>query len=413
MSISRYNELRDRILARLSEADASAKTCVAVLPDGFGQYNFDKDDNPVIHIATDVKYSMAEKIIQCVCIELGFEKSQFLVSFTSLNYRWRAPWSLTARTNFYETPLLLAVEQADGSVEGALFYDPIQSRIDVHVASTFPEPEDAVALINLAQQLGKDWCFRGCYKIQDISALSLDAAAAASPKSDSDQLHLLLYRNQEWLGGIWSGIGCSLGPSVSTWSIAAFHGLPSSNAVMDQRPSCEVAKASQVLAGDASVLKRALSALSEPHPPGVSFEACSANRILCDWWNANAPENERHAGFFKVYFWDEASRMFHAGDVEEPAYEATCFGNSSAYFEPCDDILPPTIIQFFRPQQLNPDGEDSWVCFKFADGTGAHEVGFTHRQAVEYGLDEAVRGISGLQKLAEIKKAHLFSRLRD
>jgi hypothetical protein len=60
VSISRYNELRDLILARLSEADASAKTCVAVLPDGFGQYNFDKDDNPVIHIATDVKNSFLQ-----------------------------------------------------------------------------------------------------------------------------------------------------------------------------------------------------------------------------------------------------------------------------------------------------------------------------------------------------------------
>lgn len=387
MLMHRYNELRDTIAERLQAlAPAGTATRVAVLPPGFGT-GADTSASK-IHYDTKAPPDEAFGVICATVMELGMQADKFIVPIdpTPLD-AWVAPWSLTAHTDDQANmPLLMAVEEDDGSVSGVLMRDPSGMANGVAIARRFVEPEDAVALIDLARELGKDSKLFGCFKAHDIDAPSLQSAIDASPTSASGELSLLVYRDRQWF--------CGSGSDASAMSVR--HGIPASAAEMATRPGPDVAR-QRLLAGSPTALTMALAALATPHSTDMPDAMHPATRILCDWWNAGAPVNERNASFFLVSYWDEASRTFHSAHNGMPAVLASDIGEG-AFFDVAEGVPIPTVITFCTHVSPAPDGSEEAL----AIGQSIPESYFTDEPSSDGGLFS----LEGLRSLArQFKRA--------
>lgn len=371
-------------------------TRVALLP--WGACTADKPhDGLALHYATLLSDDVALPAIRCVLESYGIAPGSVRIARSPNDLdAWPAPWSLTAHPSDRSARSLLLAESPDGAVQGVALYSPLANFYD-QIARTIYEPEDVQTLFDFVRLLAPETPFFGGFKSHDVSASTLDAAIAGVVRNDRDRFLLFVYRNNQWFFGLSN-------EQVPLQPLANLYGWRTTALVTSSRPPLDIARSHQTMAGDPDVLRRAIAAAASK---GVSLddgpaERSEINLILCDWWNTHAPESERHAGFFKAYFWDADTRWFIAGDDEEPARDASCFHHSYALFDACDGIPRATVIAFFQRLPLIPDGTH-WLAFRYANGNEAYEVGMTHAEAHAAGrdFDEASRGVFAITQLID------------
>ncbi|WP_079416132.1 hypothetical protein [Thiomonas intermedia] len=157
----------------------------------------------------------------------------------------------------------------------------------------------------------------------------------------------------------------------------------------------------QTIPGDYSVLQRAVAANAAFHPTDIydgRYEETPGVKILCDWWNANAPETAREAGAFYAYIlrsecfdyewlkyvngpsdfnWAECDDFYKSFSAVTEGFIATC---------PLEEIptfaifarpgWPTVLLAFLRGRKFNrihPDFEGVTIGY-FANGEVAFDV---------------------------------------
>lgn len=299
-------------------------------------------------------------------------------------------------------PRLVLCENQDGSVQGVVMRasNPGE-RLVARLADRAAEPTEVAVLIGELRDLNPDDRWNEWRKDFNIDAESLDAAIAASPRSSSDQIGILLYRNSQWLDGLWTAPGkrYSDGDNPCFLSVADFYGIRASQATRDARAGIETVLANKVLSGDFDLLRKACDLVSsQPMPEKGAYESHPAIQAVCAWWNANAPENMQRAAYFRTYLWDAQNRVFLACDPEEPASGADVVATVPCYAVFFREGLPLTVLEFYRGRENNVANE--WgVKTIYANGDEAYEIGADLED-----VDEAFYTLRGLRHLN-----HLFS----
>jgi hypothetical protein len=309
---------------------------------------------------------------------------------------WNLPWSRTAKEDCNDFPLLVVRERADGSVTGSLMRDPHYRDISQRVANRWCEPFEVEELIAQVRDLNEGERLIAMYKESNVEAGSLELAIAQTPETEHGQKEVLVYRDNEWLWGIWNN------PAKTSWasdelrlmSVADFHGTRISEAKRDSRVGLDIARTNQTLPGGYEVLEAALDKLDGQD--GDDLEQHASVRVLCDWWNAVAPEAMRTAGVFRVYYWSEDERIFQAGDPEEPARQASQLAEYSGYALFEKEGAPTVAIKFYRGRAaniLNERGVQTYC----VTGKEGWWMGVDTLEEV----DEAYYSVRGLQSVRE------------
>lgn len=294
-------------------------------------------------------------------------------------------------------PIMLLYEHGDGSVCGAFMRGKFSA---LHkIATEFVEPEDVLAAIEHVRGVGLGSLFYGLCRESNIDALSLQEAIRLTPESARGQKFVFIFRDFVWQSGIWnnpSKLDRSEPLLLSTY--ADFHGTPVSRLRRDTRSGIEVVRAAQTLAGDYALLQRAVGLVSEKVAhDSINYENHPAVKLLCEWWNDNAPDGMRSAGLFRIYVWDAANRCFIAGDPEEPAClaEAMVHDPSYALFEQNGE--PPVVISFLRGGAFNVEDSEGLKVF-YANGETAYCIGLPPGSA----WDESYYTMVGLLALKDV-----------
>lgn len=375
---------------------------VAVVPGGDGTQDADVDATVLYHYLPAVWERAGAKEQAEAFIKELVSQSQFHAKAIRLVNRtgtWDAPWSITAVSPGDDMPVLILLEKADGTVEGVLMREVGHYGSHSMLANAYPEPEQAQAVLSQLAVLEPFAPFMRWYKESNISAVSLDAACAQTPESAGGQKEVIVYRGDEWLFGIWNNPDKRATwatwpqPAMSLSSIADFHGSRVSKSKLAKRPGLDGVKGAQTVQGDCKVLEQALALAKSVDIEGVKFgefEAHPGVKALCDWWNTSAPEHLRSAGCFRIYAWDDAKKIFHAGDPEEPAMQADALpsGGSYSLFE--RDGGPVIAVQFYRGRAFNKARSGGTIVF-CPNGEEAYDVGIDPAR-----LDEAYYSAQGL-----------------
>lgn len=311
----------------------------------------------------------------------------------------------SAPEEFPGYPELVLRELPDGRVTGVAMRE-MRSSFHVTFAGKFVEPEEVERGIQILRTLDQNEAYGSWKKELDIDAATLGDAIASSPESSVGQKFVFLYRGNEWLWGIWnnpdhpkrSGVLKDLA-GVDLRSVADFHGTRVSAAKRGERPGLDTVRANQTVAGPYQVLEVAIDLLEQSSLRSSAkqdYEAHPAVRYLCDWWNRNAPEGSREAGFVRLYVWNETDRIFNACDPEEPAAQANQLDiwPSYALFE--RPGMPTVLGCFYRGRRFNKDDGTGGTKLYAADGSEAWDIGL---EAAE--VDEAYYSLIGLERLAE------------
>jgi len=319
---------------------------------------------------------------------------------------WPIDWGLTAKESSDNFPLLILREVPGGKVTGALMRDSISSISDAHFASTCAEPEEALAEIFLLRSMAPGELYLRWYKESNIAPCLLEEAIAMTPETDAGQKSVLLYRDDEWVHGLWNNPKkSSVLSGIEFTSIADYHGTRVSAAKRESRAGIGEAILNQTLPGDYSVLESAIQLIdndeqqnNEDHP---------ALRRLCDWWNTNAPESMRYAGVIRVYYWIEADRTFLPGDPEEPARQADGLAQIPTYaiFERPGNLS--VAVVFFKGRAHNTEYHGGALTY-FANGESAWDIGLDLDL-----VDEAHYSIIGLNSLSQYGLAAIGEESRD
>lgn len=272
-----------------------------------------------------------------------------------LRQGWPLGWGRTAKDSFNDFPTLVLRETADGQVWGALMRDPHDAGDGtVAIAAAYAEPEEVDQLLRQLEGLEHHTKFMGLYNEGPLRAESLADAIAQAPATEAGQKAVLLYRGMEWWHGLWTQ-GDDAPLSLS--SMADFYGIRSSGAKRQTRKGLDIARNQQTIPGDYAVLEQALDLLpADELILDDDYEALPAIQVLCQWWNEHAPESMRLAGVFRLYFWDDAERLFQAGDPEEPAVSATELSNDPCYALFERQGRPSVAASFFRGRSFNQKG---------------------------------------------------------
>lgn len=314
-----------------------------------------------------------------------------------LRDEWPIDWNVTAKQPSRDFPTLVVREYADGSVKGVLMR---QARSYTYVGFTadYVEPQEVETALKMLGALAPRQKYCGWFKDSDITAESLEAAISITPESPGGQKFVVLYRDNEWFSGIWNNPTKDelLGGSFSLTSVADFHGTRVSRAKRASRPGLVEVRKNMVMSGSYSTLRAALNLLTDTVPWSKikqDYEANGAVKSLCDWWNANAPEDMRFAGAFRAYRWNPGDMTFVACDPEEPAMQANVAANlpSFALFE---EVGRPTVLVWFlRGRAFNFEEPGGTVIFS-ANGAPAYDLA----QSLEE-TDEAYYSLVGLEEL--------------
>ncbi len=407
MNQTQCNELRDSIFASRFQTEnnerlfrflavtpggadgAEATVHFAYAPAVFARAGYSQEIHDVI--------SLIEAVIELT----PCEGKRFAFQFHDyLRGGWPLPWGITAKDSVNNFPTLILFEFVNGRVLGVLMRDSHCAQPDVHLADVAAEPMEACRAILKFRRLVPDELFMGWYKECNIEADSLDAAIAAAPETENGQKGILIYRDAEWLNGIWNSPMKHQHCGLSLSSVADFHGIRTSTAKRNSRTGIDVARQKQTIAGDYSVLDRALDFLDFLSPENVgekvNHEALPVVVTLCEWWNANAPQDMQLAATFRIYIWQEGDRAFVAGDPEEPPMQADIMAKM-----PCYSIFerqgsPTVAIVFYRGSAFNSKGEWGTVTH-FANGEAAAEIGLDLNE-----VDEAYYAVVGLRALKAI-----------
>lgn len=310
---------------------------------------------------------------------------------------WALPWDITAVDPSRDFPTLILFEHPDLSVDGVLMREPHHGSY-TELADGYPERAEALALLADLQALDRYQPFLRWYKESNIHATTLDEACAAAPESPVGQKFVVLYRGHEWFFGIWNNpvkIPRDASKPLSLSSIADFHGTRVSTSKLATRTGLELVKGQEMLRGEGAVLDFALAVTRKLRQDGVDFEVGQYEthpgvQSLCAWWNTTAPEPLRSAGCFRLYVWDEKTKVFHAGDPDEPAMDASVLVNSGpfALFE--KPGAPLVAATFYRGREFNVARGGGSVVFS-VDGEEAYDMGLALHE-----MDEAYYSALGL-----------------
>ncbi len=158
-------------------------------------------------------------------------------------------------------------EYADGSVKGVLMR---QARSYTHVGFTadHAEPEEVEAGLKMLAALAPRQKYCGWFKDSDINAESLEAAISMTAESPGGQKFVVLYRDIEWLSGIWNNPekDSLLAGSFNLTSVADFHGTRVSKAKRASRPGLVEVRKNMVIPGSYPALRAALNLLTDTVP---------------------------------------------------------------------------------------------------------------------------------------------------
>jgi hypothetical protein len=310
---------------------------------------------------------------------------------------WSLPWDLTAKSSNDDFPTLVLIELPGGVVTGVLMRDPHTGRTIEKIAEASAEPDEADTTLSIMRALPVNSKYMSWYKDSNIDAPSLDDAIAMTPETVRGQKALLLYRDAEWLTGLWNNPDkhpSSSGPCLS--SVADFHGTRVSAAKRATRAGLAVARESQTIQGDSQVLGAALALLPKAWKPGYmdDHESQPAVELLCAWWNANAPSEMRHAGLFRTYIWAEADLVFMPGDPEEPAVQVSQLAKEGVFALFEQEGRPAVAIQFHRGRAANTPSNYGGTQTYLANGAEAADIGLDMDE-----VNEAYYSVLGLQSV--------------
>lgn len=401
------NALRDLLFAQKFQYPGKGYTenqfrFVAVLPDHSGACD------ALVHFAYDspvwVRAGVPSDVIDVVdhirIFILGTEYSEHqigIVNHRHLRDGWPLPWEVTARADHHNFPTIVAVERADGSVAGAVMRDPHVSNSEFRIADGYAEPAEASALIERLRSADQYTLVEGLYKDSDIDAPSILEAVSTAPKTVHGQAMVILYREDEWLKGLWNDPEMGLETPMTLTKVSTHLPCRVSESKRAERPALDVARDGQVMAGDYQVL---MSLASQLQPascrPEALFELNPCVIELCDWWNQRAPEGHRSAGFFSLYLWKGKNKVFvpcHGGG--EPPMTAEQIVNVPCYSLFEQPGHPTLAAVFYRGKEFNEPCPIGTQVF-FADGQLAFEIGLDPDE-----VDEAYNSVTGLEVLRQ------------
>jgi hypothetical protein len=309
---------------------------------------------------------------------------------------WLLPWGLTAKASQNDFPTLVLLELANGAVTGALMRNSQLGRAPEKLADAFAEPEEAARIIRSLRELEYHDKHLSWYKDSNIDATTLDEALASTPETDARQKEVLVYRDTEWLWGLWNSPKMDhFSQGLHLSSVADFHGTRVSAAKRTTRSGLDEVRKNQTIQGDCAVLEAALGLL-QPYDMKTyasGYEATPAVKALCAWWNQHAPEEMRHAGLFRTYVWSEEDRIFSPGDPEEPALQGSILADEGVYALFEQTGRPPVAIQFHRGRAFNKDTNGGTQTY-MANGNEGMDIGMGLAE-----VDEAYYAVKGLQSV--------------
>jgi hypothetical protein len=401
MTQDQCNELRDLLFgARFASGHSEdVFRFLAVLPGGEG------GGSATVHYAyappvwTRAGQSApAEELLRGLIAKTDFANERLDLKFHDyLRDGWHLPWKLTAKSSTDDFPTLVLIERPGGGVTGALMRDPHTGRTLVRIAEA-AEPGEAEATIALLRALPVDAKHLTWYKDSNIDALSVADAVAQTPETEYGQKALLVYRDAEWLSGLWNNPAKGKsGSELNLHSVADFHGTPVSAAKRATRPGLGVARQSQTIPGDLQVLGQALLELPlhwRRDDFSGDYESFEAVQTLCAWWNANAPAEMRQAGLFRTYIWAEADQVFVPGDPEEPVVRASLLAEDGVFALFEKEGRPPVAIQFHRGRAFNTESGLGGTQTYLANGAEAMDIGMDLED-----VNEAYYAVLGLQSV--------------
>ncbi len=264
------------------------------------------------------------------------------------------------------------------------------------MAARAVEPAEAVAFIAaLRDGLVSRRDLPGFFRQAPIEAASLEDAYGRMPASAADQRSVLIYEGDEWVSGLHNGPG-SGHPGTWLGPVATYYDVPVASAKLAARKSVEDVAARITLSGCYAQLLEALTLLEDrPRPQYGRFEQHPALQLLCAWWNRTAPAEYRTAGTFRIYVWNENTRVFAPGDPEEPPLQASAAAElkGTALFR--DPGAPTVLVHFIRGRkydQCTPSG----ISIYDTAGELVWEVGSDRHE-----YDEAYYAYVGLETLAQ------------
>jgi hypothetical protein len=296
-------------------------------------------------------------------------------------------------------PQLVLLELPDGSVTGAVMHE-LRSSYHIRFAGQFVEPDEVLRGLAILRRLNAGEEYGTWRKHSNIDAISLEEAIASSPETKHGQKYVFVYRNGEWMWDIWNNptIPGKVNYGLDLHSIADFHGTRVSAEKLKRRGGLDSVRAEKTLEGEYSMLEDAIRLLSG-NPCSADdahdYEAHPALKLLCDWWNGQAPDGSREAGFVRLYVWNDGDRIFNPCDPEEPALSTGQIDESPSFALFERDGMPSVLVRFFRGRRSNRGETGGYTTIFAADGSEAASIGLDPEE-----VDEAYYSLVGLEHLA-------------
>lgn len=398
-------QLRDQIFAKTFPMDkykAEAFRYVAVLPGGPGESEatIHWAYSPPVWERAGISQS-PENLLKEIIQQSSFKDRTILNEYHEhLRFGWPIAWDITQKRDSDNFPTLVLFENHDGSVTGALMRDPHNANSKVNFTAQFVEPIEAKQGVEMLREAAiHDNCY-GWYKDTNIDALSLQDAITQTPETHAGQKTVVLYRNNEWLSGIWNNPEKGY-PEFEMSSVADFYGTPVSKAKKESRSDITNVRDIKTIDGDYSVLMSASELALRDFDTPTYYDDHPAVKMFCDWWNMNAPESLRSAGAFRLYTWNPQDRVFNPGDPEEPAMQVEHL-DSSTPFALFESPGQPSIVAIFYRARSSYTESNLGTQTYHVNGDPAWEVGQDIKDA-----DEAYYGYVGLKRVRPSYKNRL------
>lgn len=253
------------------------------------------------------------------------------------------------------------------------------------IANRFVEPDEVAAALQNPKAV--QWP-EGVTFVSETGAASLSEFWRAEAK-DVQKL-VMVYRDNEWNIGLLNPGE----PKDDCFAPVADASVRVSSAKAASRPGIEAVLKAVSIRLPLDTLAAAV-ALARVKYSG-SAESQVGVRLLCQWWNAHAPDDLRSAVSFEIEQWDDQKRHFINGDWEVPTMNADGFSEPIPYYAICDDpkLCTPILVAFLRGRPYDQDhpGGDGRV--RAVDGSIVWEVGQDPEE-----MDEAYKAVRGLRSL--------------
>lgn len=403
MNQNQCNELRDLLFAArfASGSKEGVFRYLAVLPS--------RD----AHTAAVIHYSYAsptweragentepEALIRSLVDGTRYADEKVAIQFHDyLRDGWHLPWDLTAKASHNDFPTLVLHQLPDGSVSGALMRDPKSGQTQQKVAGRYVEPNEVAGFILDLRLLARNERYGPWFKDRNIDSSDLEELAAAMPETDAGQKSVLIYRDAEWLSGLWNNPSRGgFSPGLHLSSVADFHGTRVSAAKRATRSGLDAVRRVQTVKGDCAALQEAVNelCLHDMQTYSEDYEMAPAVQSLCTWWNQNAPAEMRHAALFRTYIWDAENQIFSSGDPEEPALKPSVLEDEGAFalFEMAG--RPSVAVQFIRGRAFNTDTNGGTQVY-YANGKPGMDIGMDIKEVDEAWY--ALKGIIAVQRV--------------